>query len=229
MSSKKRSAGTGRSKKRKTVAKKASRHRSTGEKRNAGEERSAASGPGNEPETGAPLSAETIYAFADELSEARQTGESQEPEERPESWVSFVLGEQDYALPVQTVFEILRVGHVTRVPHAPSAVIGVCNRRGRVLPVVDLRRRLGVEATATGAASRIVVVSSSGRLLGLLVDSMRQVEAVLRSQVLPPPESVADVAGGAVDGVVQQQGRTIILLDLASLLRLARPLGEKIA
>jgi chemotaxis signal transduction protein len=98
-----------------------------------------------------------------------------------------------------------------------------------VLPVVDLRLRLGIEASPPSATSRIVVVSSAGRLLGLLVDSVRQVEAVLRSQVQPPPESVADVAGGAVDGVVQQQDRTVILLDLATVLRLARPAGEKIA
>lgn len=233
--SKKSSAGTRRSKKRTTAkkTKKPSRRSAEGTKptapeRDAGGRRTTGEGAayGDDATTG---DGERIYAFADQLSEARQKQEPAEPEERPESWVSFVLGEEIYALPVSSVHEILRVGQITRVPHAPSSVLGVCNRRGRVLPIVDLRSRLGLEARPTSAAARIVVVSSAGRLLGLLVDSVRQVEAVPRSQVQPAPESVTETCSGAVEGVVQQHGRTIVLLELASLLQLGRSIGEKIA
>jgi len=176
-----------------------------------------------------PGSAERIYAFADQLNEARRKKDQEKVEERPESWVSFALGEETYSLPVAAVHEILRVGQITRVPHAPTSVLGVCNRRGRVLPVVDLRIRLGLEPSPATPASRIMVVASDGRLLGLLVDSVRQVEGIRRSRVQSPPESVAAVAAGAVQGVVEQEGRMIVLLELASLLQIGQAGGEKIA
>lgn len=182
------------------------------------------------PESAEPSGAERIYAFADQLNEESRRRKGQETvEERSESWVSFTLGEETYALPVGAVHEILRVAQITRVPHAPPSVLGVCNRRGRVLPVVDLRIRLGLVESPTTPASRIMVAASDGRLLGLLVDSVRQVETVLRSRVQSPPESVAAVAAGAVQGVVDQEGRMVVLLELASLLHLGQAGGEKIA
>lgn len=181
-------------------------------------------------ESAEPSGAERIYAFADQLNEESRRRKGQETvEERPESWVSFTLGEEIYALPVGAVHEILRVAQITRVPHAPPSVLGVCNRRGRVLPVVDLRIRLGLVESPTTPASRIMVAASDGRLLGLLVDSVRQVESVLRSRVQSPPESVAAVAAGAVQGVVDQEGRMVVLLELASLLHFGQAGGEKIA
>ena len=86
--------------------------------------------------------------------------------------------------------EIRRVTEITSVPRAPEFIRGVINLRGRILPVLDLRRRLALGEVAMDRASRIVVVRIRERLLGLLVDGASQVLKVKVSQIEPPPEEV---------------------------------------
>jgi chemotaxis signal transduction protein len=107
--------------------------------------------------------------------------------EQPEVWVTFEAAGETYGLPVSCVEEVLRVTTITRLPYAPAPVRGITQLRGRVLPVVDLRVRLGAPAVPVGPHSRIVVVSSRGRTLGLLVDAARQ--------VLKPRGAAGDPAG----------------------------------
>jgi purine-binding chemotaxis protein CheW len=159
-----------------------------------------------------PAGAEQIYAFADSL-------EAQEPvEEGPrremETWVTFRLEGETFSFPVSHVQEILRVETITRVPHAPKAVRGVTNMRGRVLPVVDLRVRLGLPEALVTEESKILVAASKGRLLGLLVDSMRQVVHLDRLRVQPPPADVMTEQSDYILGVCDLEGELVILLDV---------------
>ena len=130
-----------------------------------------------------------------------------------ETWVTFDVAGETYALPVGSVLEILRVAGITRVPHAPAVVRGVTNMRGRVLPVIDLRVRLGIAATDAGPQSRILVASSRGRLLGLLVDAVRHVERIDRGSVQPPPADVMTPQSDYITGVCHIGERLIVLLD----------------
>jgi purine-binding chemotaxis protein CheW len=159
---------------------------------------------------------ESIYAFVDSL-DSRAAREAK-PEERPESWVTFSLSGEIYALPVTHVQEILRIANITRVPHAPGPVRGITNLRGRVLAVVDLRVRLGLAPGEIGPDSRILVADARGRSIGLLVDAARQVLKILPSAIQPPPADVLTERSDFIRGVHHLDRDLVILLDVERVL-----------
>jgi purine-binding chemotaxis protein CheW len=153
-----------------------------------------------------------IFRFVDTL-ESR-AAEEQRAVERPESWVTFDLAGEVYALPVARVQEILRITAITRVPHAPAPVRGITNLRGRVLAVVDLRLRLGLPAAEVDPRSRILVVDSRDRAIGLLVDGARQVVKLLPSAIVPPPADVTTERTDFIRGVCHLGEELVIALDV---------------
>ena len=158
-----------------------------------------------------------ILEFADAVAARAETPEPRAP--RIETWVTFQLAGEVFALPVTSVLEILRVAGITRVPHAPRVIRGVTNMRGKVLPVVDLRVRLGMADAEVTPQSRILVASSRGRLLGLLVDAVQQVERIDRDSVQPPPADVMTAQSDYITGVCQLGERLVILLDVELVLQ----------
>jgi purine-binding chemotaxis protein CheW len=138
--------------------------------------------------------------------------------EATEHLATFYLAREEYGVDVRQVQEIRRVTEITSVPRAPAFIRGVINLRGRILPVLDLRRRLGLGEVATDRASRIVVVRVKERLLGLLVDGASQVLKIPVSQVEPAPEEVVQKGGDYIRGVAKLEDRLIILVDLERLL-----------
>lgn len=152
-----------------------------------------------------------VLEFADSLQRRREKKE--EKRQELETWVSCRIEGELLALPVRQVQEILRVGDLTRVPHAPYPVRGVTNMRGYVLPVVDLRIRLGLEPVEPGPRHRIVVISSRGRLVGLLVDEVEHVVQVDRLAIEPPPEDVVTDRSYYLAGVFRHDEGLLILLD----------------
>jgi purine-binding chemotaxis protein CheW len=168
---------------------------------------------GSEPDLAGP---ERLFAFADRLAQ-RQPVPHERPEE-PESWISFELAGEIYALPVTCIEEIQRISFLARVPFAPAPVRGITHLRGRVLAVVDLRVRLGLPRAEVAPQSRIIVVESRQRSIGLLVDAARQIVKILPSRILPTP---ADVKTGQSDflcGVYPRENDLLILLDLERIL-----------
>jgi purine-binding chemotaxis protein CheW len=128
--------------------------------------------------------------------------------------VTFSLGREEYGIPVTQVREVIRVGDITRVPQAPAHVRGVTNLRGRILPVVELRSRLGLDAAVPTSRSRIVVVEVRDRVLGLLVDAVQQVVKVPVETVVPTPEEVRTADSAYLGGVARWNNRLVILLEL---------------
>jgi purine-binding chemotaxis protein CheW len=159
---------------------------------------------------------ESIYSFVDSLDS--RAAQAAKPEEKPESWVTFALAGEVYALPVSHVQEILRISTITRVPHAPHPVRGITNLRGRVLAVVDLRVRLGIAAGEIGPDSRILVADARGRSIGLLVDAARQVLKILPSVVQEPPSDVLTERTDFLRGVYHLDRDLVILLDVERVL-----------
>lgn len=158
---------------------------------------------------------ERIYQFADQIAaeaEARDAVQ-QGPEPRWETWVTFRLADEVFAFTVETVHEITRVGTVTRVPHAPYAVRGIVNLRGGVVPVVDLRVRIGLPAIDLSPKSRVLITRTRDRVLGLLVDSVEQVVQVDRNQIAPPPSDVMTEQSEYIIGVTQLDDVLLILLE----------------
>jgi purine-binding chemotaxis protein CheW len=113
------------------------------------------------------------------------------------------------------------------VPQSPPSVEGVINLRGRIIPVVDLKKKLGIGAVEASKDARIVVVRIRERLLGLLVDGASQVLKVAVSKIEPPPAEVMEQGDEAILGVAKLDARLIILLDLPRIL--AAELGPSVA
>jgi purine-binding chemotaxis protein CheW len=144
--------------------------------------------------------------------------EQREAAQATEHLATFFLDREEYGVEVRQVQEIRRVSEITSVPRAPEFIRGVINLRGRILPVLDLKRKLGLGEVAVGRATRIVVVRVKERLLGLLVDGASQVLKVEVSRVEPPPEEVVVRGGDYIRGVAKLDDRLIILVDLERLL-----------
>ncbi len=142
-------------------------------------------------------------------------------EEVSMAWVAFGLGGTSFALPVESVREVVRIESITRVPHTAQAVAGLTTVWGQPVPVIDLRRRIGIEASALDSDSRLLVTSGN-RPLGLLVDRVEQVFRVLPSRVAPTPRELPGTAGELATGSFDPGSRRSVLLDLASILRFQR-------
>ena len=138
--------------------------------------------------------------------------------EATEHIATFNLDREEYGVEVRLVQEIRRVGEITLVPRAPDFIRGVINLRGRILPVVDLKKKLALGDVEITKESRIVVVRLRDRLLGLLVDGASQVLKVPVSRIEPPPAEIVDKGGDAIRGVAKLEDRLVILLDLNQVL-----------
>jgi purine-binding chemotaxis protein CheW len=131
--------------------------------------------------------------------------------------VVFELGEERYGLDIATVYEIIRHQPVTAVPQAPSFVEGVINLRGRIIPVVDLRRRFGMMQGELTKASRIVVCEAAGTRVGLVVDGVSEVLMVSADAIEQTPEVASGYDTQYLKGIAKLGERLVILLDLAGL------------
>ncbi len=155
-----------------------------------------------------------IFAFADSLEVGGAEEAAPAAPVRLETWITFRLAGEIFAVPVTPVREIVRVASITRVPHAPSPIRGVTNLRGRVIPVIDLRLRIGLPAGDLERSNRVIVAGSRGRLLGLLVDAVHQVVHIDLNQAQAPPDDVMTAQSDYISAVCQLDDELILLLDL---------------
>lgn len=132
--------------------------------------------------------------------------------------VVFQLGAELYGVEIARVHEIIRLQTVTRVPRAPAFVDGVINLRGKVIPVVDLRRRFGLASADHSRASRIVVVEIGDQVVGVVVDGVSEVLRVNTAVVEPPSPVVAGIDSEYLNGIAKLPDRLVILLDLDRIL-----------
>jgi purine-binding chemotaxis protein CheW len=128
-------------------------------------------------------------------------------------YVLFKVADADYALRAVDVLHMESFSGATRVPGAPSHVAGLVQTRRRVVPVVDLRVRFGLPAAPPTLDSRVVVVESGDRAVGLLADSAREIANIADDAFHPPPDLVAQQAAGYVTSVAQSGARLVMLID----------------
>ncbi len=132
--------------------------------------------------------------------------------------VSFVIGAEEFGVDILKVREINRISEVTRVPNAPEFISGVINLRGKVIPIVDLRTRFGFTKKEADKHTRIVVVEMAGRVVGFIVDAVREVLRISDGIVEPPPQMVAGIGSEYITAVAKLDDRLLILLDLEQIL-----------
>lgn len=133
--------------------------------------------------------------------------------------VGFRIGKETFGVPIALVHEIVRVPEITAVPEAPACVEGVINLRGRIISVVDLRKRFGEKEIARSKKNRILVAEVEGKLVGLVVDSASEVLRIPASEIDKPPQVYEENELNYVMGVGKLNGRLIILVDLSRILK----------
>ncbi len=129
-------------------------------------------------------------------------------------YVRLLLGADKYGIDIMDIEEILRMVDITTVPKAPSFVEGIINLRGRVIPIVDLRKKLGIEATEFTNSTRIVVVNMEGRKIGFIVDNVEDVLRVDSSMVDKAPGTSTGADNKYIKGVAKTAQEMVIILDV---------------
>ncbi|NOX60350.1 MAG: chemotaxis protein CheW [Chloroflexi bacterium] len=135
-----------------------------------------------------------------------------------EPFILFQINGATYAVPAAQVEQVEMIDKVTRVPNAPFFVDGIVYVRGRVIPVINMHERFGFPSKPYDLHSRIIVVRLGDRIVGLAVDSAREFVQLDREQMTPPPEIVADVNGEYLQGVISEDERLILILDIQRVL-----------
>jgi len=135
--------------------------------------------------------------------------------------VTFMLGAEEFGVPISQIQEIDRLGKITKVPRAAEFIEGITNLRGEVIPVLDTRKRFQLDTRPSDDRTRIIIVDLSGVKTGLVVDSVREVLNLARKDIAPPPEAI----GSGIDqqfisgiGKVDSGKRMIVLLDVEKIL-----------
>jgi purine-binding chemotaxis protein CheW len=132
--------------------------------------------------------------------------------------VGFRVGNENFGVPISTVHEIVRMMEITVVPDAPSYIEGVINLRGKIIPVVDLRKRFA-EEIRPHRRNRIMVAEIDGHQVGLVVDAANEVMKVNPEQIEPPPNIFEQGELNYVTGVGKFGGKLVILIDLAKIMQ----------
>ena len=135
-----------------------------------------------------------------------------------DQFIVFELAGTSYALPSQRVAHVEMVDHVTRVPNAAHFVDGVVFSRGAVVPAVSLRARFGFEREPFTTRTRLVVVNTAGRTVGLIVDSAREFLKIPADVIKPPHDAIGGPGGRYLHGIASLGDRMILVLDLDALL-----------
>ncbi|HUJ68691.1 MAG TPA: chemotaxis protein CheW [Syntrophorhabdales bacterium] len=131
--------------------------------------------------------------------------------------VTFHLADEEFGIDIKMVQEINRMINITKMPGTPAHVEGVVNLRGKVIPVVSLRKKLGFQEIERDKATRIMVVEIEGNILGFIVDSVSEVLRIDDAKIEPAPTLTGTTDSGHIEGVINLADRILMLLDLKAL------------
>jgi len=151
------------------------------------------------------------------ISQHRVNRQEEEEEEQIQI-LTFQLADEEYGLNIMDIKEIVRPKEPTEVPRTPHYVLGIISLRGMIVPIFDVRKRLGLKATESNPGNRVIVVNLRDHFFGLLVDSVVQVLDLPLSRIEPPPEIIGGVDGEYCRGIGRIDDRLIILLNLQRIL-----------
>jgi len=137
---------------------------------------------------------------------------------RVQTYLSFKLSEEVFAINVSKVINILEMSHITKIPRAPSYMKGVINLRGTVLPVVDLRIKFGLPEKETTIDTCIIVLSidliGEPVMVGTLVDAVKEVLELKTDEIAPSPTIGSKYNSGFIEGMWRMEDNFIMILDI---------------
>jgi purine-binding chemotaxis protein CheW len=131
--------------------------------------------------------------------------------------VGFRLDNEDYAIAITKIQEIILMKPITRIPQVPDFIEGLINLRGSVIPIVNLRKRFGLSSREVDDETRTIVVNIHDKTVGCIVDAVTQVMRINRDQIQPPPLSVLAISHQYIAGLARLDDRLLIILDIERL------------
>ncbi len=131
--------------------------------------------------------------------------------------VTFRIGNEEFGIDIQKVQEINRMIDITKIPNTAAHVEGVVNLRGKIIPIISLRTKLGFGEAERDKATRIMVVEIDGNVLGFIVDSVSEVLRIHDAKIEPTPSITGGTDANYIDGVINLGDRLLILLNLSML------------
>lgn len=137
---------------------------------------------------------------------------------REKQLVVFHLSEQTYGTDIASVYEIIRMESISRVPRTPDFVEGVINLRGRIIPVIDLCKRLNLSKTSKTNSSWIIIADIGGNTIGMIVDAVSEVLRISSDRIEPPPPVIHGLDASYLKGIAIVEEGLIILLDIKQVL-----------
>lgn len=132
--------------------------------------------------------------------------------------VVFMLNRAYYGVPILQVQEIVKMTEITELPNTPDFVQGIVNLRGKIIPIIDMRKRFGLPEETMDENWKILILKEEDVLFGVMVDQISEVEKVPATLIEKPPKIVAGVNGKFINGIAKTQNRLLILLDIAKIL-----------
>jgi len=131
--------------------------------------------------------------------------------------VGFIIGEEEYAVPILTIQEIIKPIGWTRVPQTPAYVLGVFNLRGSVIPLIDLRLKFGLPAKKQDDETRFIVMKNGDDVAGFVIDRLTMALRLNKSDIGPAPDTV-DGDNTIIDGVGKRENNILTILKVDKLL-----------
>ncbi len=131
--------------------------------------------------------------------------------------VTFRIGDEEFGIDIKKVQEINRMIEVTKIPNTPPYIEGVVNLRGKIVPIVGLRTKLGFDEVGRDKATRIMVVEIAGNTVGFIVDSVSEVLRIDDATIEPTPSIAGSTDAQYIEGVINLADRILIILDLDNL------------
>lgn len=131
--------------------------------------------------------------------------------------VGFIVGEEEFAIPILSIQEIIKPISCTRVPQTPAYILGVFNLRGSVIPLIDLRARFDLKTQKHTEETRFIVMKSGDDVAGFVIDRLTEAIRMPKHDIGPAPETVSE-AETMIDGVGKQSDRIVTILKVHKLL-----------
>lgn len=137
-------------------------------------------------------------------------------------FLTFLLGSEEYGIPIQKIKEIIGIMDITNIPRSPAFIKGVINLRGKIIPVMDLRLKFGLTEKEYNQRTCIIVVelelAGSARLMGIVVDTVSEVLNIQKSEIELPPQYGCMVDTAFLTGMGKVKGKVVLLLDIERVL-----------
>ncbi len=153
------------------------------------------------------------------MSPKTQTGLTAKAERKSDQiqLVSFFLDNEEYAISIANIQGINRIGEITRLPNSLDFIEGITNLRGNIIPLINLRKRLGLPSKEFDKTTRFIVIEYGSRLFGFIVDFVSRVLRLPKDSIEPPPPSSLKIDTKYITGIAKYENKLIIILDLTKI------------